>query len=241
MGWKKRIGLTVASLVLTANVAAAQNGWDVSVYPVLVWVPLGIDINVDVPPFEGGGGGVGDIVDGRFDGAYLGGVAATNGKIRIDADGIWAAVGGDRIDRPIFSVDVDLIYFHGSVGYALVPNLYATAGVRRFAVDYSIKFAEQREFSRKPGFWDPLVGLAYHRLGNVFDVHGVFETGGFGVGSDIETNASLRFDFKLARHFGLTAGYNLLYFKMTDDDDSIRPFEVKQTLHGPVFGFGLYF
>ena len=51
MGWKKRIGLAVASLLLTANVSAAQN-WDVAVYPVLVWVPLGIDINVDVPPFD---------------------------------------------------------------------------------------------------------------------------------------------------------------------------------------------
>ena len=240
MGWKKRIGMAAASVVLTANVAAAQN-WDVSVYPVLVWVPLGIDINVDVPPFEGGGGGIGDIIDGRFDGAYLGGVSATNGKIRIDADGIWAAVGGDRIDTPVLSVDVDLIYFHGSVGYAVVPNLFVTGGVRRFAVDYSIKFGSDRSFDRKPGFWDPVVGVGYHRIGNVFDVHGVFETGGFGVGTDIETNAALRFDFKLARHFGLTLGYNVLYFKASDDDGLPRVFEVKQTLHGPVFGFGLYF
>jgi hypothetical protein len=99
----------------------------------------------------------------------------------------------------------------------------------------------EADFNRKPGFWDPVVGLGYHRLGNVFDVHGVFETGGFGVGSDIEVNGSLRFDFKFARHFGLTFGYNLLYFKVSDDENLVRPFEVKQTLHGPVFGFGLYF
>src|SRR5262245_13239193 len=126
MGWIRKIGLAVAVMALTANVAAAQSGgWDVSVYPVLGWVPLGVDINVDVPPHDGGGGsgGATDIVDGRFDGAYLGGVSATNGAWRIDADAIWAAVGGDRIDRPVFSVDVDVIYAHAAVGYRLVPNL----------------------------------------------------------------------------------------------------------------------
>jgi hypothetical protein len=233
--------MAAAALLLAANTAAAQgNGWDVAIYPVLVWVPLGIDINVDVPPHDGDGGGIGDIVDGRFDGAYLGGVSATNGAWRIDADGIWAAVGGDRIDRPAFSVDVDVIYAHASLGYRLMPGLYATGGLRRFALKYDVKFADQRNFERKPGVWDPLVGLAYHRLGSFLDVHAVFETGGFGVGSDVEVASSLRVDFKPARHFGLTAGYNILYFKVTNDENALA-FKVRQTLHGPVIGIGLYF
>jgi len=78
--------LRVAALVAlcmfgTATFAAAQDGWKVAVYPVLGWVPLGIDINVQVPPGEGGGpsGGGGDVIEGRFDGAYRGGVSAEKG------------------------------------------------------------------------------------------------------------------------------------------------------------------
>ena len=39
--------------------SGADSGWNVAIYPVLVWVPLGIDINVSVPPIDGGGGGGG--------------------------------------------------------------------------------------------------------------------------------------------------------------------------------------
>src|SRR6185436_3676199 len=64
----------------TAAFAAAQDGWKVAIYPVLGWVPLGIDMNISVPPGDGiGDGGGGDIIDGRFDGAYLGGVSAEKG------------------------------------------------------------------------------------------------------------------------------------------------------------------
>ena len=56
-----------------AGAPAPQEGWDVAVYPILAWVPLGIGIDVDIPPFEGDVGGAGDIVDSRFDGAFLGG------------------------------------------------------------------------------------------------------------------------------------------------------------------------
>jgi hypothetical protein len=95
-----------------AGAPAPQEGWDVAVYPILAWVPLGIGIDVDIPPFDGDSGGLGDIVDTRFDGAFLGGVAASNGTWRIEADAIWAGVGGDRIERPRLTVDLDLVYGH---------------------------------------------------------------------------------------------------------------------------------
>lgn len=235
------MAVAVAATMLTANAAAAQGGgWDVAAYPVLVWVPLGIDINVNVPPHEGGGGGIGDIAEKRFDGAYLGGASATNGTWRIDVDAIWAAVGGDRIDRPVFSVDVDLIYAHGAVGYRLMPNFFATGGFRRFALKYDVEFGDQGNFERKPGVWDPLVGVAYHKLGRIIEWHATFDVGGFGVGSDIDTNSSVRLDWKPATHFGLTFGYDVLYFKVTDEKNA-RVFEVKQTMHGPVLGIGFYF
>src|SRR5262245_56466011 len=100
------LGLVFA--LATAGSARAQaapaDDWNVGIYPVFGWIPVGIDIKVDVPPFDdGSGGGIGDIVDGRFDGAFLAGFYASKGNFRVDADGMWAAVGGDRPDRPRLS------------------------------------------------------------------------------------------------------------------------------------------
>ena len=56
-----------------ASPGAANDGWEFAVYAVLAWVPLGIDIAVDAPPTDGSSGESGEIVDGRFDGAFFGG------------------------------------------------------------------------------------------------------------------------------------------------------------------------
>jgi hypothetical protein len=93
-----------------AATSGSDGGWQVALYPVLVWVPLGIEIDVTVPPNDGGGGGGGgESVDGRFDGAFLGGFSVSKGLWRVDADGLWAAVGGDRPDNPKLTVDTDII------------------------------------------------------------------------------------------------------------------------------------
>lgn len=241
MKWMRWIGLALMGVVLAAPQASAQSGgWDVAVYPVLAWIPLGIDMKVDVPPSDSGSGGSGDIIDGRFDGACLGGFSAAKDRIRIDADAMWAGVGGDRKERPVLSVDADVIYGHGSVGYMVAKDLYVTAGIRRMALKYEIKFGDQLNFERKPGVTVPLVGLAWHRKGDRLDVHAVFEGGGFGVGSDVEMFGGVRFDFRPMTHFGLTGGYNLLYFKVTNEVAK-RTFKIEQSLHGPVLGIGFYF
>src|SRR5262245_62144406 len=94
----------VLCVVGLSQAARAQNagdeGWNVAVYPILAWVPLGIDIDVDVPPINGDAGGAGKIIDSRLDGAFFGGASASNGVWRIEAYAIWASVGGDRPDRP---------------------------------------------------------------------------------------------------------------------------------------------
>ena len=40
-----------------AYAQSAHDDWDVSVYPFLAWLPLGIGIDVDIPPFQGDLGG----------------------------------------------------------------------------------------------------------------------------------------------------------------------------------------
>jgi hypothetical protein len=249
----RRILLAASAAIALASpaVAQAQSGnWQVSVYPVLAWLPTNVGIEVNVPvddgsPGNGSGGGDGDVVrgeilDSRFDGAFLGGFSATNGTWRIDADGLWAAVGGDRPDSPTLTVDADVIYGHASVGLAVYKDLFVTAGVRRLALKYDIQIADVARFTRKPGLWDPLVGAAYHHVGEKFEAHGVVDVGGFGVGSDSEFGATVRVDWKPVRHFGLTGGYSYLRFKFKDDVAN-RTLEATQTLSGPVAGIGLYF
>lgn len=243
----RTLTLILSVLLATAGTAGAQTtpdeGWNVGIYPVFVWLPLDIDIKVDVPPFDDGeGGGSGAIVDGRFDGAFLAGFYASKGRYRIDGDGMWAAVGGDRTERPQLTVDADVIYFHVTGGVKIAKDLYATGGVRRLALKYDIVIGDFPNFQRKPGFWDPVVGIGFHREGDRWlEVHATFEGGGFGVGSDVEWAGMFRLDFKPTRHFGITAGYNFLYFKGEDTTVRDRTFRVEQTLHGPLAGIGFYF
>jgi hypothetical protein len=220
----------------------SDEGWQVAVYPILVWVPFDIDIAVEVPPSDGGGddGGAGKIVDGRFDGAYLGGVAATNGAWRVEGYGIWAGFGGDRPDRPFLRADIDLIYGEARVGRRIAPDFYVTGGIRRLALKYDITLGSLPEFSRKPGLWDPLVGIGWHRVRPKFEWHASFEGGGFGVGADVDLGAQVRMDWKPIPHFGLTAGYGIVYLKVSDTVLS-REIVVKPTLNGPVAGIGFYF
>ena len=62
-----------------------------------------------------------------------------------------------------------------------------------------------------------------------------------GLGDQIRIlQTSRRADVKIVKHFGLTFGYTALYLRL-NDTVAERTFEVKQTLHGPVLGLGLYF
>src|SRR5262245_56045841 len=103
--------LTVISHTVHAQTVApgsnAEQDWHVTIYPVLAWVPLDIAIDVDIPPRDGDGGGSGQILDSRLDGAFFAGVAASNGVWRIEGYGLWASFGGDRPERPFLEVDLD--------------------------------------------------------------------------------------------------------------------------------------
>jgi hypothetical protein len=244
LGWSLVVVLTCASARSAAAQTTQSDDWKISLYPVFAWIPIEIGIDVNVPPVSGGGGSGpdsgGKIVDGRLDGAFFGGLSAAKGNWRIDADGLWAGVGGDRVEIPILRVDVDMFYFHGTVGRKIYSDLYATAGVRRMALKYEIVLAG-REFERKPGLWDPMIGIGWHHeSGKSLDLHATFEGGGFGVGSDVDLSGSIRLDWKPTTHVGIAAGYSLLYFKLSNTVGD-RTFTAKQTLHGPVVGIGLYF
>jgi hypothetical protein len=229
----------------TATTSDDSDDLKISVYPILLWVPA-FRATTNVPPYPDSPagpdlpGGTGSTAS-SFDGAALAGFSIERGRWRVDADGIWAALVTER-ERPLLRVDMDLIYGHVSGGAKIYKDLYVTAGLRRVALKYDISLADRpQHFIRKPGVWDPLVGLALHsELGSHWVLHAGVDGGGFGVGSDVDLSGIVRADLKIVRHFGLTFGYNVLYLKLSDTVLD-RTFDVKQTLHGPVLGLGLYF
>jgi len=68
-------------------------------------------------------------------------------------------------------------------------------------------------------------------------LHG--DGGGFGVGSDVTYALTGRMDCRFSKHFGMALGYGLLHFKISDTVAS-RNLTIDQTMHGPIFGFGIY-
>ena len=242
---------TVCLLTLSATAGAQtapsgspnDNDWKFTLYPVLVWAPTNISIDVNVPPVSGGGGdngAAGEVVDGRFDGAFFGGFAASNGVWRLEGYGLWAAIGGDRPDTPFLQVDVDILYGDAKLGRRIAPDLFLSGGVRRLAFDYTVKVADLPQLARKPGIWDPIIGIGWHRVGPRLEWHASVDGGGFGVGSDVDVAASFRVDWKPFRVFGFTAGYNLLYLEVGDTVAN-RDVTLKTTFHGPAVGLGFYF
>lgn len=232
--------LCVVGVCAQARAQAAPDGnWNVTVYPIFAWLPISIGIDVDVP--EGDGGGLfGEIVDSRFDGAYFGGVAATNGPWRVEGYGMWAAFGGDRPDLPFLEVDLDVVYGDIRLGRRVARDFYVTGGVRRVALKYDIALGTLPRLSGEPGVWDPVVGIGWHRVRPKFEWHASFDGGGFGVGSDVDLAAGVHIDWKPVPHFGIAAGYNVLYLKVTDSVAN-RTVTIEPTVHGPVVGIGLYF
>lgn len=218
----------------------SNDGWKVAVYPIFAWVPvdIGIGVESDLPGEDGGL--VGDIVESRFDGAFFGGLTASNGPWRIETYGLWAAFGGDRPDLPFLEVDLDVVYGDGRLGRRVAPDFYVTGGVRRVALKYDITLGTLPRLSREPGVWDPIVGVGWHREGPKVEWHASFDGGGFGVGADVDLAAAVRIDWKPLRHFGLAAGYNVLYLKVTDAVAN-RSVTIKPTVHGPAAGIGFHF
>ena len=77
------LGTVVALLLGTVTTASAQpapGGVKWTVYPVLAFVPLDINIDVDLPPIDGGGGG--EIIESHYDGAFFGGFSVAGDRWR---------------------------------------------------------------------------------------------------------------------------------------------------------------
>ena len=216
-------------------------GWNIAVYPALAWVPI-FGTSVTLPPLPSqpiATPGPSGSTSSSFNGAFFGGARFEKGKWSADALFMWADLSAER-ETPFTKVNLDYVFGDALVGREVLPDLYLEGGVRRLALDIHATVGSDSA-SRSPGFWDPIVGLTYRRqLGRKWRIliHG--DGGGFGVGSDVDVTATARAEWQFARHFGITMGYGGMHFSESDTAQS-RTLTISPTLHGPIFGFGIFF
>ena len=152
---------------------------------------------------------------------------------------MWASLSAQR-ETPFAKVNLDFIFGDAMVGREVLSGLYLEGGFRRIALNIDAT-VDTSSASRSPGFWDPLIGLTYQRqLGRKWRilVHG--DGGGFGVGSDVDVSATARAEWQFARHVGIAMGYGGLHLTARDTRDQ-RTLTISPTLHGPIFGIGVFF
>ena len=119
-------------------------------------------------------------------------------------------------------------------------DVFVTGRRAPFGAEYDIEL-DGREFERKPGVWDPLIGVGWHH-------HGRRQAR---IARQLRRRwlrRRLRRDISHRRFGRLEADHALrhhgrlylLYFKLSNTVAD-RTFTAKQTMHGPIVGIGLYF
>lgn len=211
----------------------------VVIYPVLGWGPIyGDNLHLpDTPSTPGGGSGS---TSTSFNGAALFGFTIQKSKWYGAADVMWAGLSASRTS-PLVKSNLNAVYGEGILGYEIYRNLYFTGAFRRIGLDYKVTLGNFPQFQRKPGIWDPLIGLLWNpQLNKKWSLRLGTEGGGFGVGADVDFSASGMADWQFAKHFGATFGWAVLHLSVSDTKLGYT-FKATPTLNGPTFGFGIYF
>lgn len=223
------------------NSAQKPYGWHIAIYPALAWVPI-FGTSVTLPPLPSQpitAPGPSGSTNSSLNGAFFGGARFEKGKWSANLLFMWAALSAER-ETPFTKVNLDYVFGDAMAGRELFPDFYVEGGVRRMALDIHATVGSDSA-SRSPGFWDPLVGLTYRRpLGKKWRIliHG--DGGGFGAGSDVDVSATGRAEWQFTRHFGIAMGYGGIHFSKSDTV-ARRTLTISPTLHGPIFGFGIFF
>jgi hypothetical protein len=220
--------------------------WQFALYPILGWAPI-FRANTDFSLPGGGGSGSG-ATNWGFNGAALFGVDVTKNGWLFEAEGMWASVSASR-QNPIVNVSTDAYYGDLFVGHKLWKDISLLAGFRRMAVSATITVQSFPTFSRKPGVWDPLIGLDWRRrFGRKWFAQIRADGGGFGVGSDVDVDLEARMEWRFVKHFGLLIGYEALHYQISGTVQEVvgsvtlqHPWQLRQTFNGPLMGFGIYF
>ena len=222
--------------------------WTVAFYPVLAWSPI-MGGNVSMPdlPDEPGvpGGGIrqGNVSSGLSGAAFFG-LGIQKKRFVTDITVLWASIGSSS-DQPPITLDSHVLLYDAMAGFKASRDLSFTVGARHIGLNIDARLGDRPGVTWKPGVTDPILGMNWRpSLSKHWGLDIAIKGGGFGVGSDTDLSGTGRLDWRFARHFGITLGYGGLHFKVSEQiTTSAGTFtrETKQTLHGPIFGFGIYF
>src|SRR5262249_9812601 len=148
-----------------------------------------------IPASPGGGGGdgggssglhPGGKVSGSFNGAAFAGYRIEKSKWSTDGGILWAGLAADS-SSPRAYLSLHGIYGQIMGGREILPDLPVEGGVRGMALKITAEVGTFPAVSRKPGVWDPLIGLSYRKhFGRKWRVNLHADGGGFGVGSDVD-------------------------------------------------------
>ena len=219
--------------------AKAPSDWKVEISPIQLWVPY-MNTRVTLPELPNGGTRPTGRATSSLDSAYSGGFRLEKSRWSVEGSLLWADLSAANTNPNLqTATEIELGQLMG--GREIRPGLSLEGGVRRMSLEVSAKLLDYPEVSRSPTFWDPLIGLTYRKhLGKKWrlDLHA--DGGGFGVGSDVTYGANAKLDWRFAKHFGLSFGYALLHFEVSDAVGQ-RTLSLEPTIHGPLLGFGIYF
>jgi len=218
-----------------------SSDWQIDLYPVFAWTPI-FGASASIPNFPNPlpGPTPSGSVSGSFNGAAFAGFGIEKNNWSATGNVLWAGLSGER-ESPFVRIDTNFIYGQMMLGREILPRLFVEVGFRRTAIKIAAKVSVFPQVIWKPGIWDPLVGLTYRRsLGKKwrFRIHG--DGGGFGVGNDACISGTASTEWHFTRHFELLFGYGFLYFRNSGVIVG-QPIKIKETLHGPMFGFGIHF
>jgi hypothetical protein len=145
------------------NTTNGKDKWQFSLYPILGWAPL-FRANTDfsLPNFPNGGGNGSGATNWSINGAALFGVDILKSGWMFEGEGMWASVSANR-QNPYVNVSTSADYGDLFIGHKIWKDFSLLAGFRRMAVAANVTVTEFRTFSRKPGVWDPLVGVDWRR------------------------------------------------------------------------------
>jgi hypothetical protein len=219
---------------------------EVVVYPILAWLPIygahAILPNQPEIPGQppGTGGGASTTTDGSLNGAVLLGMSVYSPKWVFEFELLWAGLSSEA-QRPRAKATADIIFGGVYGGRQIGHGVAVMGGVRRVAVNLGVEIDTLPRFERKPGLWDPLVGVAWRRdLTRKWNASIDAMAGGFGVGADVDASVHARLNWDPAKHLRLAFGYGLLYLDLSTGVGD-RTFSSQQTLYGPEFGLGIRF
>jgi len=224
-----------------------RSAWKVAIYPVYLWLPI-FGAHIDIPALPSNPNNPGTssgTASGAFNGAGFAGFEIQKSGWSADGSFLLASISGDNTN-PTVNVGMHIKYGQLAVGHEILKGLSLEGGVRRMAFKINATVGDNPEVSRQVGVWDPIVGLTWRRqLGRKWMLRGHLDGGGFGVGSELTMAGSFRADWRFAKHFGMTFGAAALYFDISDTAIDRTGFErtlvARQTLYGPILGFGIYF